>query len=149
MEKIKKNKATLVLWIIIIFLMSALAWQCTHPRFVNYGVPMLGTGNEKIYDGDIPKEGREKGSSYVAVSVPSSFRVINNETQISVKNTGKVAIVPSVSIKGKEVYRSSKVLEPGKTLATVIPVSQGADKCVTQIEAVDGGKFTVTSTLER
>ena len=35
------------------------------------------------------------------------------------------------------------------TMQAVIPVGQGASKCVTLVEAVDGGKFTVTSKLER
>lgn len=106
-------------------------------------------GDEIIVDGDLPKETKERSTKYMAVSVPAAFTVVDNKTQVTCKNTGEATIIPSVSVNGKEVYRASKPLEPGKTVAAVIEVEKGADKCVTLVESVEGGKFTVTSKLER
>lgn len=138
-----------MLSVIIFILAGALVVQQGYFKAIQGDTPKLGqVGSEIYHDGELPKAER-KPNKYMAVSIPSVFVVVGDKAQISVKNTGEASLVPSVSINGKEVYRASQVLPSGKTVTAVIPVTKGATKCVTLLEAVEGGKFTVTSKLER
>jgi hypothetical protein len=121
------------------------SYQPTEQAKIQLGEP----GSEVYYEGNIPKEKREVKDQKIGVSVPSVFRVIDGKAEVTCKNTGTVGVIPSVSINKKEVYRTSKVLEPGHTVKTVISVPKEAEKCVTLVESVEGGKFTVTSKLEQ
>lgn len=138
-------------WLIILIMMIALVGQQIYfsGKYDGGSIRLGKEGTETFYDGEIPKETREKSKDNIGVSIPASLSVVDNKARITIKNTGRTTIIPSVKVNEKEVYRASKELEPGKTVAAIIPVGQGASKCVTLIEAVDGGKFTVTSKLER
>lgn len=136
------------LWILIAILGFLVVWQYTHPTvLVRKNDISLGKPGTEVFDSTFEKEARKK-SGRTGVSVPSTFFVRGNKTVITVKNTGDTPIVPSALIGGKEVYRASKILEPGHSVSAVIPVVKKADKCVILVESTEGTKFTVTAKLQ-
>lgn len=140
-------------WPIFAFLVIALIiggwWFIHRGSGEEFDLPALGpSGSEQYSTGDDSSAPAICDDSKIGVSVPASFTVHGGKTQIAIKNTGEVGFVPSALIEGKEVFRASRVLEPGQRVQASIPVQEGAQKCVILVESVKGGKFTVTSTLE-
>ncbi len=67
---------------------------------------------------------------------------------LRMKNTGQQAYIPYTLAEGKEIYRSSRIIEPGDEVNAIISVGN-AGKCVTYLETLSGEKFSVTSKLVR
>lgn len=146
MKEEKKTNVTWILWGVIIVLLLALVYQNNKPVTEAVG-PELGKPGTKFFNQEPQKKEKEK-LGRIGVSIPASLNVKDYKALISIKNTGEQAIVPYTLVGKKEVYRSSRVLEPGESLSAVIPVGN-ADKCVTYVETLNGEKFSVTSKLIR
>ena len=145
-KKRKKNRKAWILWIVIAILTLTLIYQNTRPVQEGTG-PELGKPGTEFFNGKPQKQDKSKLGK-IGVSVPASLMVQNGKTLISIKNTGQRAYVPYTLANGKEVYRASRVINPGEKVSAVIPVGK-ADKCVTYVETLNGEKFSVTSKLVR
>ena len=131
---------------VIVLLLLALVYQNNKPVTEAVG-PELGKPGTEFFNQEPQKKQKEKLGK-IGVSIPGSLNVKDYKALMSIKNTGEQAIVPYTLVGEKEVYRSSKVLEPGESVSAVIPVGN-ADKCVTYVETLNGEKFSVTSKLVR
>ena len=134
------------MWAIIILLLLLLIYQTTSPQEKKLG-PQLGAPGTEYFNEDPPKQEQQKSGS-IGVSIPASLAVQDGKSLITIKNTGQQAYVPYTLAEGKEVYRASRVINPGEKVSAIIPVGK-ADKCVTYVETLNGEKFSVTSKLVR
>jgi len=144
---LQQKTKTAVLWIVILLLAGVVVWQNFDHAKVSSTHPKLGKPGSELFNTINRKTAQESGK--IGASVPASFTVSDNKAQVTIRNTGQVAVAPSCIIAGKEVYRSSRVLNPGESVTAVIAVPSTAQKCVTMVESVDGKKFTITSDLQR
>ncbi|HBK69357.1 MAG TPA: hypothetical protein DDZ91_12000 [Firmicutes bacterium] len=142
----KKDRKTWLLWAIIALLLLALLYQATRPDQEVTG-PKLGKPGTEYFNQEPQKQGIEN-SGRIGVSIPASLTVQDGKAMIRIKNTGQQAYVPYTLAEGREIYRSSRIIEPGDEVNAIIQVGN-ADKCVTYVETLDGGKFSVTSKLTR
>ena len=145
-KKRKKNRKAWILWIVIAMLTLTLIYQNTRPVQEVTGLKLGNPGTE-FFNGKPQKQDKSKLGK-IGVSVPASLMVQNGKTLISIKNTGQRAYVPYTLANGKEVYRASRVINPGENVNAVIPVGTAAS-CVTYVETLNGEKFSVTSKLVR
>lgn len=142
----KKNRKTWVLWAVIALLLIALVYQNTRP-VQEVADPKLGKPGTEYFNQEPQKQDKEKLGK-IGVSIPASLAVQDGKSLITIKNTGQQAYVPYTLAEGREIYRASRVIEPGEKVSAVIPVGK-ADKCVTYVETLNGEKFSVTSKLVR
>ena len=133
------------MWAIILLLLLLLIQQMTSPQEKKILGPQLGAPGTEYFNEDPPKQEQQKSGS-IGVSIPASLAVQDGKSLITIKNTGQQAYVPYTLAEGKEVYRASRVINPGEKVSAVIPVGK-ADKCVTYVETRNGEKFSVTSKL--
>lgn len=142
----KKNHKTWVLWAVIALLLIALAYQNTRP-VQEVVEPKLGKPGTEFFNQEPQKQEQQK-SGKIGVSIPASLAVQDGKSLITIKNTGQQAFIPYSLAGGREVYRASRVIEPGEKVSAVIPVGSAAN-CVTYVETMTGEKFSVTSKLVR
>lgn len=146
-KKRKKNHKAWILWIVIAILTLALIYQNTRPVQEGTG-PELGKPGTEYFNQEPQKQNKEnkEKSGEIGVSVPASLMVQNGKALISIKNTGQQAYVPYTLAEGREIYRASRVINPGEKISAVIPVGTAAS-CVTYVETLNGEKFSVTTKL--
>lgn len=142
----QKNRKTWVLWAVIALLLLALVYQNTRP-VQEVVEPKLGKPGTEFFNQEPQKQEQQK-SGKIGVSIPASLAVQDGKALISIKNTGQQAYVPYTLAGGREIYRASRVINPGEKVSAVIPVG-AAKSCVTYVETLNGEKFSVTSKLVR
>lgn len=146
MDQNPKNRIiTLLLSVIIIVLLLLLIRGCNRQPVVTG--PQLGKPGTEYFNQD-PQKQEQQNLGKIGVSIPASLAVQNGKALITVKNTGQQAYIPYTLADGKEVYRASRVLEPGEKVSAVIATG-AAEKCVTYVETLTGEKFSVTTRLVR
>ena len=134
----KERRKSIAPWLIVILLLVLVMCRVTCQKQEEVSVP----GNEYF-----SQEQQEQKPGQVGTSIPASAVVRNGEAIISITNTGSCAYTPYTLVEGKEVYRSSRILEPGEKVTVLLPVDNTAKECVTYIQVPTGEKFSVTTKL--
>ena len=142
----RKDRKTWLLWAIIALLSLALLYQNSQSDQEVTG-PKLGKPGTEYFNQEPQKQGVEN-SGRIGVSIPASLPVQDGKAMLRMKNTGQQAYIPYTLAEGKEIYRSSRIIEPGDEVNAIISVGN-AGKCVTYLETLSGEKFSVTSKLVR
>ncbi len=141
-----RNRKTWILWVIIALLLFALIYSYTRPVQEVAG-PELGKPGTEYFNQEPEKQEQEKLGK-IGVSIPACLTVQDEKALITITNTGDQAYVPYTLAEGREIYRASKIIEPGEKVSAVIPVGT-AKSCITYVETLHGEKFSVTTKLVR
>lgn len=136
----KERRKSIAWWLIValLFILAICRFTCQKEAVV----PLVPPEGEYF-----SQERQEQKPGHVGTSIPASAVVRNGEAIISITNTGSCAYTPYTLVEGKEVYRSSRILEPGEKVTVLLPVDNTAKECVTYIQVPTGEKFSVTTKL--
>lgn len=149
MEKEKRrNRITTAILMVIIMILLLLLLRGCHQQAIDSD-PMLGKPGTEYFNQDTPNKEVLKTGGTIGVSIPASITVKDEKALLSIKNTGEESIIPHTLVNGEEVYRASRILDPGDKVSAVIPTGDKADKCITYVETLGGEKFSVTTNLVR
>lgn len=85
----------------------------------------------------------------IGASVPSGYWVYSGKVKMTIKNTGKKDFLPVVKVNGQVVYTASRAMKTGEKVTAIVAIPEDAKKCVTELNIVEGGKFTITSNLTK
>lgn len=137
-----------ILWGIIAILLVIIFMQMYYPHQPQRQVPALGNVGTERFNANDSKNAAKPGK--IGASIPASLIVQEDgKTIIRIKNTGSEAFVASCIADGKEIYRSSRFLQPNEHVDAVIQPPAKATKVDTMVETEGGGKFSITSELVR
>lgn len=148
-EKDFRKRSTLILWLIIILLLGILAFQNFARHDPVDTQPALGELGTEYWNSDMIDQTIKAISGKIGASAPASVKAEGGKAAIQIKNIGGQTFVPYCIVDGEEVYRSSKVLNPGERVIAVVPVTENATQILTMVESVEGGKFSITSKVVR